>query len=79
MVGAMLEIDKEIYRKYVIHKKNEKKHMYVRLSKAMYRTLKAALLYYRKMSKELREYRFVINPYGRTKGNLPCCGMSTIR
>ena len=37
--------------------------MYVRLSKAMYGTLKAALLYYRKLSKELREYGFVINPY----------------
>ena len=37
--------------------------MYVRLSKAMYGTLKAALLYYRKLSKELKEYGFVINPY----------------
>ena len=37
--------------------------MYVRLSKAMYGTLKAALIYYSKLSKELREYGFVINPY----------------
>ena len=37
--------------------------MYVCLSKAMYGTLKAALLYYRKLSKKLIEYRFVINPY----------------
>ena len=29
----------------------------------MYGTLKAALLYYRKLSKELREYGLVINPY----------------
>ena len=50
----MLEIDKDVYRKYVIHVKNGKKHMYVRLIKAMYRTLKAALLYYRKLSKDLR-------------------------
>ena len=59
----MLEIDKNVYRKYVIRGKNEKKYMYVQLSKAMYRTLKVALLYYRKLSKDLREYRFVINPY----------------
>ena len=37
--------------------------MYVRLSKVMYGTLKAALLYYRNFSKEQREYWFVINPY----------------
>ena len=35
--------------------------MYVRLSKAMYVTLKAAQLYYRKISKELKEYGFMIN------------------
>ena len=54
MVNVMLEIYKEIYRKYVIHGNKEKKHMYVRLSKAMYGTLKEALLYYRKPSKYLR-------------------------
>ena len=36
--------------------------MYNRLSKAMYGTLKAALIYYSKLSKELREYGFAINP-----------------
>ena len=51
MVSAMLEIDKEIYGKYFIYGKNGKKHMYVRLRKAMYGTLRAALLYYRKLSK----------------------------
>ena len=40
MVYAMLEIDREIYGKYVIYGKNGKIHMYVCLSKAMYRTLK---------------------------------------
>ena len=42
---------------------NREKHMYVCLSKAIYGTLKAAPLYYMKLSKEPREYRFVINPY----------------
>ena len=37
--------------------------MYINLIRAMYGTLKAALLYYRKISKELREYGFVINPH----------------
>ena len=51
MAGAILEIDRDVYRKCVIHGKNGEKHMYVRLSKAMYGTLKASLLYYRKISK----------------------------
>ena len=37
--------------------------MYVCLSKAMYGMLEAALLYYRKISRELKEYGFVINSY----------------
>ena len=37
--------------------------MYVCLSKAMYGTVKASLLYYIKLSKELREYGFILNPY----------------
>ena len=53
MVNAILEIDKKVYKKYIIHGKNGKKHMYVLLSKAMYGTLKASLLYYRKLLKEL--------------------------
>ena len=47
----MLEIEKDVYGKYVLHDKTKKKHMYVRLNKAMYRTLKPALLYYRKLLK----------------------------
>ena len=57
MFDAMLEIDKEIYRKYVIHRKKRKKQRYVCLSKTMYRTIKAALLYYRKLSKEQERKR----------------------
>ena len=43
--------------------------MYVLLSKAMYGTLKAEILYYRKLSKELREYDFVVNPYNPCVAN----------
>ena len=50
----MLEIDKEIYIKYVIYGENREKYMYVHLSKAMNGTIKAELLYYRKLSRELR-------------------------
>ena len=48
MVDAVLEIDREIYGKFVRYRRNRKRHMYVRLRKVMCGTLKAALLYYRK-------------------------------
>ena len=54
MVDVMLDIGRKIYGKYGIYGKSRKEHMYICLSKAMYGTLKAALLYYRKNS---------INPY----------------
>ena len=63
MVDAMLEIDNEIYGKCVIYRKNGKKYMYVSLRKEMYVTLKEEILYYRNISRELKEYGFVINPY----------------
>ena len=47
MVDIMLDIDVEIYGKYVIYGENRKKYMYVRLRKVMYGKLKAALLYNR--------------------------------
>ena len=37
--------------------------MYIHLRKVMYGTLKATLMYCRNLSKELKEYGFVINPY----------------
>ena len=69
MVDAMLEIDKDVYGKYVIHGNNGEKQMYVRLSKAMCGRLKAELLYYRILLKKLTEYRLVINPYGPCVAN----------
>ena len=69
MVDIMLDIYVEIYGKYVIYGENREKYMYVRLRKVMYGKLKAALLYNRKLSKELREHWFVINPYNPCVAN----------
>ena len=43
--------------------------MYSCLSKAMYRTPNAAPLYYRRLSKKLREYGFFMNPYDSCMAN----------
>ena len=37
--------------------------LYVRLSKALYGMLKAALLFYKRLRFDLEEMGFVINPY----------------
>ena len=49
MVETMLDIDRDAYEQYVVEGKNGKQWMYVKLSKSMYGTLRAALLYYKKL------------------------------
>ena len=56
----------ELYRKY-IEIENNKVVLYVEAWKAIYGTLKAALLFYRKFVKGLLSLGFKINPYD------PCC------
>ena len=56
----------ELYRKY-IEVENGKVVLYVEAWKAIYGTLKAALLFYRKFVKGLKSIGFKLNPYD------PCC------
>ena len=51
MVDAMLEIDAELYRKYVINGQNGKIYLFVHLNKMIYGKLKAALTSHQKLSK----------------------------
>jgi hypothetical protein len=37
--------------------------LYLGLQKALYCLIRASLLFYRKLRKELEEYRLVVNPY----------------
>ncbi len=53
----------EIYRKYITYGKDGKVILYVTLQKALYGTLKAALLFYHKLVLELKEQGFKINEY----------------
>jgi hypothetical protein len=43
--------------------------LYVKLQKALYGLMRASLIFYRKLRKELKEFGFVINPYDPCKGN----------
>ena len=37
--------------------------LYVRLNKALYGTLRAAMLFWKKLTEKLQEWGFIINPY----------------
>jgi hypothetical protein len=55
-------LDPKLYRKHVQIEKG-KEVLYMELKKALYGTLKAALLFWKKLSAQLKEWGFKVNPY----------------
>ena len=62
MAQLIAKINLKLYRKY-IQLKNGKPVLYVELAKALYGTLRAALLFWRKLLKQLIKWGYEINPY----------------
>jgi hypothetical protein len=62
MAEVILKIDQTKYQKHVT-KENGKDVIYVILTKALYGTLQAALLFWQNLSSQLEKWGFVINPY----------------
>ena len=63
MVTLLLEIDYEMYNDYIVVEKGEQV-MYMELLKALYGTLRAARLFWQKLSKQLiDEWGFIPNKY----------------
>ena len=58
----MVKTDPKFYRKYVTIEKG-RQVLYLHLQKALYGMMKSALLFYKKLVKELKETGFEINPY----------------
>ena len=58
----MAKTDPKLYRKYLTDEKG-KKVLYLRLKKALYGMMKSALLFYRKLTSELKGMGIEINPY----------------
>ena len=63
MVDQLVEIDPEAYLPYVQVDSKGKKYMYAECLKAIYGTLNAALLFWLKLSGDLKEWGFEPNPY----------------
>lgn len=68
MVEILLEIAPEVYGPYVTEV-NGKKVLYVLLVKALYGTLRAALLFWRKLTGKLTSWGFELNPYDQCVAN----------
>jgi Reverse transcriptase (RNA-dependent DNA polymerase) len=71
LVDMLISIDKELYEPFVTKERDEK-ILYVELLKALYGTLQAALLFYKKLKKDLESIGFKINPYD------PCVANRTV-
>jgi hypothetical protein len=74
LAKLMVQVDPQLYCKFVIYNKNNQALLYVKLSKAIYGLLKSTLLFYKKFVKDLKNYKspFTINPYD------PCITNATI-
>ena len=59
----MVTVDPKLYRKYVMTSAKGEPILYVKLKKALYRLLKSALLFYKKLVGELEYMGFKLNPY----------------
>jgi Reverse transcriptase (RNA-dependent DNA polymerase) len=62
MVDLLLEIDNDMYAPFVVYEGKEKV-LYLELLKALYGTLRAARLFWDKLSGKLQEWGFEANPY----------------
>ena len=63
MVELLVALDPNLYRKYIVFGKNGEPVLYVKLLKALYGLLRSAILFYKKLQKELEDMDFKINPY----------------
>ena len=62
MAEIMVRIDPDLYSKFVVEERG-KKVIYVELKKALYGTLRAALLFWQRLTAQFKEWGFEVNPY----------------
>ena len=62
MAELLAKIAPETYQEYV-HQRRGQAYIYCRVNVAIYGTLKAALLFWKKLSSSLKQRGYVINPY----------------
>jgi hypothetical protein len=70
LADTMIQIEPEVYRKYVTVDKKGTPILYVKLQKALYGLMTVSLLFYRKLRKEFEQYGLAINPYDPCVANM---------
>ena len=63
LAELLVQVEPSLYRKYVITSTKGEPMLYVKLHKALYGLLRSALLFYRKLSRQLVDHGFTINKY----------------
>ena len=62
LAEMLVQVNPGMYRKYVKYSPNGQAMLYVRLSKALYEMLRAALLFYKRLRSDLEGIGFEVNP-----------------
>ena len=62
MAELLAKIDPKTWQECV-HQRRGQAYIYCRVEVAIYGTLKAALLFWKKLSRSLKQHNFIINPY----------------
>ena len=70
LADMMVQIAPETYRKYIVTDKKGTRILYLKLQKALYGLMRASLLFYRKLRKELEGYGLIVNPYDPCVANM---------
>ena len=66
----LVKVDPRLYRKYVITSKKVVTMLYVKLTNALYRILRIAMLFFSNLITYLEEICFGINPYDPCGANI---------
>ena len=74
LAELMVEVNPERYKPFLIYTSKGVALLYVRMNKAMYGMLQSALLFYRKLTSELIDYGFKLNPYDPCVANMEING-----
>ena len=69
LAELLVKVSPEVYRNYVTVERGQTV-LYVELQKALYGMLKSALLFYRKLRKDLESIGFTVNPYDPCVANM---------
>ncbi len=69
LADMMVQIAPQVYRKHVTVDRKGMPILYVKLQKVLYGFIRASLLFYRKLRKEMEDYGFKVNPYDPCRAN----------